>query len=79
MSVPPIQPVPSAKNVTGQVDAFTDFARRIISVPHSEIKAKLDAEREAKQTSKTASPVSVVLSKVRQKASVSPTLPVSSA
>jgi hypothetical protein len=32
---------------------FTDFVRRIVSVPHSEIKAKLDAEREAKRISKT--------------------------
>jgi hypothetical protein len=31
---------------------FTEFVRRIVSVPHSEIKAKLDAEREAKRTSK---------------------------
>jgi hypothetical protein len=31
---------------------FTDFVRRIVSVPHSEIKAKLDAEREAKRASK---------------------------
>jgi hypothetical protein len=42
---------------------FTDFVRRILSVPHSEIKAKLDAEREAKRTSKTASRVSAVPSK----------------
>jgi hypothetical protein len=33
-------------------DTFTEFVRRIVSVPHSEIKAKLDAEREAKRTSK---------------------------
>ena len=31
---------------------FTEFVRRIVSVPHSEIKAKLDAERESKRTSK---------------------------
>jgi hypothetical protein len=43
--------------------SFTDFVRRITSVPHSEIKAKLDAEKEAKQISKSASPVSVVSSK----------------
>jgi hypothetical protein len=30
---------------------FTNFVRRIVSVPHSEIKAKLDAEREAKRAS----------------------------
>lgn len=49
----PNQPTSSAKNVTGNFDpAFTDFARRILSVPHSEIKAKLDAEKAAKRTSK---------------------------
>jgi hypothetical protein len=26
---------------------FTDFMRRLIAVPHSEIKAKLEAEKEA--------------------------------
>jgi hypothetical protein len=31
---------------------FTNFVRRIIAVPHSEIKAKLDAEKQAKRTSK---------------------------
>lgn len=45
---------------------FTNFVRRIVSVPHSEIKAKLDAEREAKRTSKASvSRVPVVPSKVR--------------
>jgi hypothetical protein len=32
--------------------AFTSFVRRIVAVPHSEIKAKLDAEKRAKQMSK---------------------------
>jgi hypothetical protein len=31
---------------------FTDFMRRIVAVPHSEIKEKLDAEKEAKRTLK---------------------------
>jgi hypothetical protein len=45
---------------------FTDFVRRIVSVPHSEIKAKLDAEREAKRISKaSASRVSAVPSTAR--------------
>jgi len=45
---------------------FTDFVRRIVSVPHSEIKAKLDAEREAKRTSKaSASRVSASSSMAR--------------
>ncbi len=45
---------------------FTDFVRHIVSVPHSEIKAKLDAEKAAKQTSKVfVSRVSAVPSKPR--------------
>jgi len=44
---------------------FTDFVRRIVSVPHSEIKAKLDAEKEAKRASKASvSRVPVSSSKV---------------
>jgi hypothetical protein len=54
----PNQPTTSAKNVTGDFDTFKDFARRLFAVPHSEIKAVLDAEKEAKRTSKAASHVS---------------------
>jgi sRNA-binding protein len=58
-------PTDPAKNVTGDFDpAFIEFARRVISVPHSEIKAKLDAEREDKRTSKaSASPAPAAPSK----------------
>lgn len=42
---------------------FTDFVRRITSVPHSEIKAKLDAEKSAKHLPKPSSRVSGVASK----------------
>ena len=56
----PNQPTSSAKNLTGDFDHFTEFTRQILSVPHSEIKAKLDAEREAKRTPKSASRVSGV-------------------
>jgi hypothetical protein len=56
-------PTSSSKNVTGDSDTFIEFTRRILSVPHSEIKAKLDAEREAKRTSKSASRVSGVPAK----------------
>jgi hypothetical protein len=31
---------------------FTDFMRRLVQVPHSEIKAALEAEKEFKRTSK---------------------------
>ena len=33
----------------GDFDRITEFARRLVAVPHAEIKAKLDAEREAKR------------------------------
>ena len=36
---------------------FTDFMRRLVAVPHSEIKAKLEAEKEAKRASKLVSRV----------------------
>lgn len=48
----PIAPVPSGQNELGDFDRFTEFARRLVAVPHAEIKAKLDAERDAKRTSK---------------------------
>jgi hypothetical protein len=48
----PNLPEPSAKIETGDFDRFTDFVRRIVSVPHFEIKSRLDAEKEAKRTSK---------------------------
>jgi hypothetical protein len=51
----PNMPEPSAKIETGNSEAFTSFMRRLMGVPHSEIKAKLEAEREVKRTSKTAS------------------------
>jgi hypothetical protein len=59
----PKMPVNPAKNDTGDFDRFIEFSRRILSVPHSEIKAKLDAEREAKRTSKAASRVSAEASR----------------
>ncbi len=37
-----------AKNPTGDFDKFTKFMRQLVAVPHSEIKAKLDAEKRAK-------------------------------
>ena len=39
----------SAKNVTGDFGQFTSFMRHLVAVPHSEIKAALDAEKEAKK------------------------------
>jgi hypothetical protein len=48
----PNQPPSSAKNVTGDSATFVNFMRRLVAVPHSEIKSKLDAEKQAKRTSK---------------------------
>ena len=45
-------PIPSAKNETGEFDKFKDFLGRLVAVPHSEIKAQLDAEKKAKQKAK---------------------------
>ena len=42
-------PSPSAKNETGDLAKFTDFMRKLVAVPHSEIKAKLDAEKQARR------------------------------
>lgn len=55
----PKMPILSAKIETGNSDRFTEFMRRLVQVPHSEIKSKLDAEREAKRTSKSSSRASV--------------------
>jgi hypothetical protein len=48
----PNHPKPSAKNTEGDFDRFTGFMKRLVAVPHSEIKAKLDAEKAAKRTPK---------------------------
>ena len=53
----------SAKDVTGDFEKFKDFARQILSVPHSEIKAQLDAEKAAKRTPKSSSHVSAAPAK----------------
>jgi hypothetical protein len=42
------KPTHSAKNVEGNFAEFTNFMKRLLAVPHSEIKAKLDAEKRAK-------------------------------
>ena len=45
----PSRPNPSAKNEQGEYGKFKSFMRRLVAVPHSEIKAKLDAEKKAKK------------------------------
>jgi len=63
MSVSPNHAVSSAKNVTGESVAFSDFVTRLLAVPHSEIKAQLDAEKEAKRIAKSVSRASGVPAK----------------
>ena len=41
----PNQPISPAKNETGEFDRFKTFLGRLVAVPHSEIKAQLDAEK----------------------------------
>lgn len=41
-------PTTSAKNVTGDFGQFTEFMKRLMRVPHSEIKEVLDAEKREK-------------------------------
>lgn len=40
-----------AKEVIGTAAALDEFTRRILAVPHSKIKAALEAEKAGKQTS----------------------------
>jgi|HubBroStandDraft_2_1064218.scaffolds.fasta_scaffold1483606_2 hypothetical protein len=37
---------------TNEYNSFENLARQIVSVPHSEVKAKLDAEKAAKKRKK---------------------------
>jgi hypothetical protein len=48
------RPRPSAKNEMGDFDKFKNFMRRLVAVPHSEIKAKLDAEKKSRERKRTA-------------------------
>jgi hypothetical protein len=57
------RPSNPAKDVVGDPAVFVNFMRRLVRVPHSEIKAKLDAEKAAKRTSKRVSRVSGAPSK----------------
>jgi hypothetical protein len=44
-----VSPDSPAKDVQGDFAQFTDFMRRLVSVPHSTIKARLEAEKKAKK------------------------------
>jgi hypothetical protein len=39
------QPKQSAESVTGDSDTFIKFMRKLVQVPHSEIKAAMEAEK----------------------------------
>jgi hypothetical protein len=53
---PKARPLDSpAKDVQGDFAQFTDFMRRLVAVPHSEVKAKLEAEKKSKQKIKLTS------------------------
>jgi hypothetical protein len=43
-------PITPAKDVVGTTAALDIFVRKILAVPHSAIKAKLDQEKAAKRT-----------------------------
>src|SRR6266550_4545206 len=45
----PTRPTQTSQNVQGDFGKFTNFMKRLVAVPHSEIKAKLDAEKKAKE------------------------------
>ena len=51
----PTKPKPSAKNESGDFDKFSDFVRRLVAVPNSEVKASMEAEKKQKKSS-SASP-----------------------
>jgi hypothetical protein len=42
-------PISPAKDVQGDFAQFTNFMRRLVSVPHSQIKARLEEEKKAKK------------------------------
>lgn len=51
-------PTSPAKNVEGDFAQFKDFMKRLVAVPHSKIKAELDAEKKAKRSSASHVPAS---------------------
>jgi hypothetical protein len=44
------RPTSPAKNVEGDFGQFTDFMRKLVAVPHSKIKAQMEAEKAEKRT-----------------------------
>jgi hypothetical protein len=52
------RPKPSAKNEPGSYSNFESALKKVLSVPRSELKAKLDAEKRRKPVRTSASRVS---------------------
>jgi hypothetical protein len=50
-------PKPSAKIATGEYAVFEDALKKVLSVPHSDIKSKLDAEKRKRIKKSSASHV----------------------
>jgi len=48
-------PTSPAKNAEGDFEQFTTFMRKLVSVPRSEIQARLEAEKAAKASRASAS------------------------
>lgn len=48
MSRPKMVPPNPARNDGNQFERFQNFMRHLVAVPHSKIKAELDAEKQAK-------------------------------
>lgn len=48
----PKTPMSPAKNTEGDFEQFKDFMRQLVAVPHNTIKARIQAEKEQKRTSK---------------------------
>ena len=46
-------PISPAKDAQGDFAQFKNFMTRLMAVPHSEVKAKLDAEKRAKKRKKS--------------------------
>jgi len=64
--MPKLRPKVPATDTEGDFGRFSNFVRRLMAVPHDELKARLDAEKEAKRTaSASASPGSGEVSRER--------------
>jgi hypothetical protein len=51
------RPISPGKDVQGDFAQFTDFMRRLVSVPHSEVKKRLEEEKRARKSKPSSSRV----------------------